>query len=110
MAKPDYELVEELLRDALDDIRNAMILMTKGETGEPMTRSLGEAAFCLRQLDDIFDGDPLAAHAAGRIFVRVLIERVEAMTCLARAASGIDLGPEQVSALIRLPDGRGRPS
>ena len=104
MARPDYKLVEALLRDALDDLRNATILMTKGETGDPVARSLALAAACLRELEDLFDHDPLAAHAAGRIFTQVLLERVEAMTSLSRAAQGADLAPEQVAALTRMPD------
>ena len=65
LPKPDYVLVEELLRDALDDLRNATILMTKGEMGASVAESLAQAASCLRELDDLFDHDPLAAHAAG---------------------------------------------
>lgn len=106
MTQPDYQKVEALLRNALDDLRNAVVLMTKGETNGPLSHSLGEAAGSLRELDDLFDRDPLAAHAAGRIFVNVLLERVEAMTCLVRAAAGTELPPEQLSALVRLPDGR----
>lgn len=104
MSRPDYKLVEALLRDALDDLRNATILMTKGETGLPVSDSLAEAASCLRELDDLFDRDPLAAHAAGRTFTQVLLERVEAMVSLARAAEGTDLAPEYVTALTRMPD------
>lgn len=103
MAQPDYQLVEGLLRDALDDLRNATILMTKGEMGLPVTDSLAEAALCLRELDDLFDRDPLAAHAAGRIFTMVLLERIEGMVMLTRAAAGRELEPEQVSALTRMP-------
>jgi len=104
LPKPDYELVEELLRDALDDLRNATIMMTKGEMGTPVAESLAEAASCLRELDDLFDHDPLAAHAAGRIFTQLLLERVEAMMSLSRAASGTELAPEHVAALTRMPD------
>ncbi len=104
MPKPDYELVEELLRDALDDLRNATIMMTKGEMGAPVNESLAEAASCLRELDDLFDRDPLAAHAAGRIFAQVLLERIESMVSLSRAASGTELAPEHVAALTRMPD------
>jgi hypothetical protein len=104
LPKPDYALVEELLRDALDDLRNATILMTKGEMGVPVAESLAEAASCLRELDDLFDQDPLAAHAAGRIFTQVLLERIEGMVSLSRAATGTDLPPEHVAALTRLPD------
>ena len=103
MPQPDYELVEELLRDALDDLRNATILMIKGETSSPVAESLDGAAACLRELDSLFDHDPLAAHAAGRIFIQVLLERVEGMMSLSRAASGNDLAPEQVAALTRTP-------
>lgn len=104
MPQPDYELVEALLRDALDDLRNATILLTKGEMGAPIDESLAEAASCLRELDDLFDEDPLAAHAAGRIFIHVLRERLEGMLSLSRAAAGTDLAPEQVAALTRMPD------
>lgn len=104
VSKPDYELVEGLLRDALDELRNATILMIKGETGAPVTESLAEAASSLRELDNLFDTDPLAAHAAGRIFTQLLLERLEAMFSLARAAAGSDLLPEQVTALTRSPD------
>lgn len=104
MPRPDYKLVEALLRDALDDLRNATILLTKGEIGTPVSESLAEAASCLRELDDLFDKDPLAAHAAGRIFTQVLLERVEAITSLARAAEGVELAPEHVAALTRMPD------
>ena len=104
LSKPDYALVEGLLRDALDDLRNATIMMTKGEMGTPVSESLGEAAACLRELDDLFDKDPLAAHAAGRIFTQVLLERIEGMVSLARAATGTELPPEHVTALTRLPD------
>ena len=104
MADPDYKLVEGLLRDALDDLRNATILLTKGETGSGVFESLIEAAASLRELGNIFDSDPLAAHAGGRICTEVLLERVESMIALARAASGTDLAPEFVSALTRMPD------
>lgn len=108
MPHPDYQLVEGLLRDALDDLRNATILMTKGEMGLPVTDSLAEAAFCLRELDDLFDRDPLAAHAAGRIFAMVLLERIEGMLMLARAASGDELDQEFVAALTRTPSLAGK--
>lgn len=104
MSRPDYVLVEELLRDALDELRNATILMTKGEMGAPVSESLAEAASCLRELDSLFDHDPLAAHAAGRIFTQVLMERIEGMVSLSRAATGTELPPEQVAALTRMPD------
>ena len=104
MAQPDYKLVEGLLRAALDDLRNATILMTKGEMGAPVSDSLVEAASCLRDLDDLFDRDPLAAHAAGRIFTLVLLERIEGMIMLTRAATGDDLDPEHIAALTRTPN------
>jgi hypothetical protein len=104
LPKPDYELVEGLLRDALDDLRNATIMMTKGEMGAPLAESLAEAASCLRDLDNLFDHDPLAAHAAGRIFTQVLLERIEGMVSLSRAAAGTELAPEHVAALTRMPD------
>ena len=104
MPHPNYELVERLLRDALDDLRNATILLTKGETGTEIGESLADAAACLRELDDLFDRDPLAAHAAGRIFTQLLLERTEAMVSLSRAAAGTDLAPEFVAALTRMPD------
>ena len=104
MSNPDYQLVEGLLRDALDDLRNATILMTKGEMGQPVGESLAQAASCLRELDDLFDRDPLAAHAAGRIFIQVLLERIESMLSLARAATGRELAHEHIAALIRMPD------
>ncbi|HVF62612.1 MAG TPA: hypothetical protein VNE58_01295 [Casimicrobiaceae bacterium] len=104
LQNPDYELVEELLRDALDDLRNATIMMTKGETGETLDDSLAQAAACLRELDNLFDSEPLAAHAAGRIFTEVLLQRIEAMISLSRAASGVHLDPQQVAALTRMPN------
>ena len=104
MTNPDYVFVEELLRDALDDLRNATILMTKGEMGAPVTESLTQAAASLRELESLFERDPLAAHAAGRIFGQLLLERVEGMFSLARAAEGIDLSEENVQALTRMPD------
>ena len=104
MPEPDYELVESLLCAALDDLRNATILLTKGETGPSVDGSLAEAAACLRELDDLFDRDPLAAHAAGRIFTQLLLERTEAMISLSRAAAGTDLAPEYAAALTRMPD------
>jgi hypothetical protein len=104
LAQPDYQLVEGLLRCALDELRNATILMTKGEMGTPVSESLAEAASCLRELDDLFDRDPLAAHAGGRIFAQVLLERIESMVSLSRAAAGTDLAPEYVAALTRMPD------
>jgi len=97
-------LVEELLRDALDELRNATIAMTKGETGETLTETLAEAASCLRELETLFDHDALAAHAAGRIFTQLLLERIESIYSLSRAAAGVDLAPEQVAALTRMPD------
>jgi hypothetical protein len=105
VGQPDYAYVEGLLRDALDELRNATILLTKGETVPEVSLSLAQAAASLRELDDLFDGDPLAAHAAGRIFTQVLLQRVEAMTSLARAAEGNELAPENVAALVRTPDG-----
>lgn len=104
MTHPDYVLVEGLLRDALDDLRNATILMTKGEMGAPVTESLTQAAAALRELETLFEKDPLAAHAAGRIFAQVLLERVDGMFSLSRAAEGIDLPAESVRALTRMPD------
>lgn len=104
MSSPDYVYVEGLLRDALDELRNATILLTKGETGADIDDSLVQAAACLRDLGSLFDRDPLAAHAAGRIFIEVLLERVEAMISLSRAAAGRELAPEHVSALARTPD------
>ena len=103
LTNPDYVLVEELLRDALDDLRNATILMTKGEMGSPVSESLTQAAASLRELESLFEKDPLAAHAAGRIFAEVLLERVDSMFSLARAAEGIDLSAEHVRALTRMP-------
>ena len=103
MPQPDYVLVEELLRDALD-VRNATIAMTKGETGETLTESLAQAASCLRDLETLFENDALAAHAAGRIFTQLLLERIDSMYTLSRAASGVDLAPEQVAAITRMPD------
>lgn len=104
MAHPDYVLVEELLRDALDELRNSTISMSKGETGAPLNASLSNAASCLRELESLFENDALAAHAAGHIFTQLLRERLESMYGLSRAASGIDLAPEQVAALTRMPD------
>jgi len=104
LTSPDYVLVEELLRDALDDLRNATILMTKGEMGAPVSDSLIGAAASLRELENLFEKDPLAAHAAGHIFAQVLLERVDSMFSLARAAEGIDLSAENVQALTRMPD------
>jgi hypothetical protein len=104
LANPDYVLVEELLRDALDDLRNATIAMTKGETGSSLTESLAEAASCLRDLETLFENDALAAHAAGRIFTQLMLERIDSMYSLSRAAAGVDLAPEQVAALTRMPD------
>ena len=104
VSQPNYALVETLLRDALDDLRNATILLTKGEMGPPVDESLAQAAECLRELDDLFDRDPLAAHAAGRIFTQLLLERTEAMISLSRAAAGTDLAPEYAAALTRMPD------
>lgn len=104
MGKPDYRYVEGLLRDALDELRNATILMTKGEMGLPIADSLAQAASCLRDLDDLFDRDPLAAHAAGRLFTQVLVERVEALMSLSRAADGRELAAEHVAAIARTPD------
>jgi hypothetical protein len=104
LGSPDYRYVEGLLRDALDELRNATILLTKGEMGGAVADSLAQAASSLRDLDDLFDRDPLAAHAAGRIFTQVLLERVEAMMSLSRAAAGRDLSPEHVSALARTPN------
>jgi hypothetical protein len=104
VGQPDYAYVEALLRDALDELRNATILLTKGEMGSAVDESLAQAAARLRELDDLFDRDPLAAHAAGRIFGEVLQQRVEAMISLSRAASGRELSPEQVTALARTPD------
>jgi hypothetical protein len=103
VAQPDYVYVEALLRDALDELRNATILLTKGETGASVDDSLTQAAACLRDLAQLFDRDPLAAHAAGRIFCEVLLQRVEAMTSLTRAAAGRDLAHEHVAALTRTP-------
>lgn len=103
MAQPDYAYVEGLLRDALDELRNATILLTKGETGAEVDESLTQAAASLRDLEQLFDKDPLAAHAAGRLFTEVLLQRVEAMTALARAAAGRDLAPEHIAALTRTP-------
>jgi hypothetical protein len=105
VASPDYAYVEGLLRDALDELRNATILLTKGEMGDEVSESLAQAAACLRDLDDLFDRDPLAAHAAGRIFTVVLLQRVESMISLSRAAAGRELPPEHVAALARTPDG-----
>ena len=104
MAKPDYMLVEGLLRDVLDDVRNATILMTKGEMGSPVSESLVGAAASLRELEELFEHDALAAHAGGRIFTEVMLERVEAMIALSRAAGGTFLSAESVAALTRTPD------
>jgi hypothetical protein len=104
VSSPDYVYVEGLLRDALDELRNATILLTKGETGSVIDESLVQAAACLRDLDNLFDRDPLAAHAAGRIFTEVLLQRVETMISLSRAAAGRELAPEQAAALARTPD------
>ena len=104
MSNPDYVLVEELLRDALDELRNATIAMTKGETGATLSESLAGAASCLRDLETLFDNDALAAHAAGRIFTQLLLERIESMFSLSRAAAGVELAPEHVAALTRMPD------
>jgi hypothetical protein len=103
VGSPDYRYVEGLLRDALDELRNATILLTKGEMGEGVSDSLAQAAASLRDLDDLFDRDPLAAHAAGRLFTQILLERVESMMSLSRAAAGRDLAPEHVAALARTP-------
>ncbi|HVE50467.1 MAG TPA: hypothetical protein VNG69_12740 [Casimicrobiaceae bacterium] len=104
MSAPDYVRVEGLLRDALDDLRNATILLTKGETGDEIDESLMQAAACLRELGALFDKDPLAAHAGGRIFTEVMLERVQSMISLSRAASGRELAPEHAAALARTPD------
>ena len=104
MGSPDYDYVEGLLRDALDELRNATILLTKGDIGPAVAESLAQAAASLRDLDDLFDREPLAAHAAGRIFTQVLLERVEAVMSLFRAAMGRELAPDQISALARTPD------
>lgn len=109
MATPDYKLVEGLLRDALDDVRNATILMTRGETGPAVAEALVGAAECLRELEDLFDQDALAAHAGGRIFTEVMRERVEAMIALSRAASGTFLSAESVAALTRTPGAPRKP-
>jgi hypothetical protein len=104
LPQPDYVLVEELLRDALDELRNATIAMTKGETGDTLTESLAQAASCVRDLETLFENDALAAHAAGRIFTQLLLERIDSIYTLSRAASGVDLAPEQVAAITRMPD------
>ncbi|HXU51211.1 MAG TPA: hypothetical protein VN789_04155 [Casimicrobiaceae bacterium] len=83
MNTPDYATIEALIRQILDQLRAAHMLLARGESGAPLRIALRDAIDAHARLTERMNGDALDAHAAGHIFAVVLGERIEGVADLA---------------------------
>lgn len=93
MNAPDYATIEALIRQVLDQLRAAHMMLARGEAGTPLRVALRDAIEAHAELTDRMNADALDAHAAGHIFAVVLGERIGGVSDLANELRGPDEPP-----------------
>ena len=93
MHSPDYATIEALIRQILDQIRAAHMMLARGESGAPLRVALRDAIHAHEELTERMNADALDAHAAGHIFAVVLGERIGGVADLANELRAPDDPP-----------------
>ncbi len=105
MDAPDYAAIEGLIRQILDQLRAAHMLVANGEFGAPVRFALRDAIEAHAELTRRMNDDALDAHAAGHIFAELLGERIGGLRDLANEMRPVSEPPhppsDPMAAILR---------
>lgn len=102
MSALDGDAVDSVVRQMLDAIRNAHMLMVLGEPHRAIVY-VREARGAHERLGVLFNGNSANEALAGRILYDVIGHRMESLSALARECLQQPLPQEEVVALVAKP-------